>query len=168
MFYPQRDSIQVGDTIYFLSHSSTHLKNLSTGQNIDYSKSVNFGTAIGAIELSTPNTQIGAVHDFTWVQIKGKVFTDSSIPSPDIVKQAFFAEENGQYVLSFAIVALKKGLFSFSVADMPDVVKNCDRAGIGIKITNSDNHLYYLKETYYGGGTIASIDSTHNYCFKVY
>lgn len=168
LLYPLKDSIAVGDTIYFLSRTSTHLKDLSTGQSIDYSKSVNFGTAIGATELSMPNTQRGAVDDFKWIPIRGKVFTDNSIPSSDVVKQGIFAEENGQYILAFAIVPTRRGIFSLSVADMPDVVKDCDHAGITMKLTTTDNHLHYLKETYYGGGPIASIDSTHIYCFKVY
>lgn len=168
VFYPQRDSIHVGDTLYFSSYTSTTFKNIDDGQSIDYSKADNFGGIIGAIELSEPNIEKGAIGDFTWIALKGKVYTDNKVPSPEIVKQAIFTEEDGLYILSVAIIPLKKGIYSLSTGDMPDVVKNCDRATVTMKITNTDAHLHYLQETYYGGGPVNKLDSTHTYNFKVY
>jgi len=168
LFYPQQDSIPVGDTLYFLSTTSVRFKNSGNGQIIDYSNADNFGSAIGAIELSKPNIEIGAVDDFKWIILKGKVYTDSSVPSPDQVKQAIFAQDNGLYIISVAIIPLKTGLYSFSTDDLPDVVKNCDRAAITMKITNTDNHLHYLRDTYYGGGPVDELSATHTYSFKVY
>ncbi len=168
LFYPQNDSIHIGDTLYFLSHTNSNLKDVNTEQIIDYSKADNFGSTIDAIELTIPNAKVGAVNDFNWIGIKGKIYTDNGTPSPDIVKQITFEEENEQYILSFAVIPLKTGIFSISTSDLPDVVKNCNRASITMKITNTNNHLYYLKKTYYGGGPIASIDSTHTYNFRVY
>lgn len=167
-FYPQQDSIRVGDTLYFLSHTSIILKDTDNGQIVNYGNADNFGSAIGVIELTKPNIEIGAVDDFRWIILKGKVYTDSSVPAPDQVKQAIFAQDNNQYIISVAIIPLKTGLYSFSTDDLPDVVKNCDRAAISMKITNSDNHLHYLRDTYYGGGAVDDLSATHTYSFKVY
>jgi hypothetical protein len=63
----------------------------------------------------------------------------------------------------------KKGIYALSIADMPDVVANCARSAIILKFSSTiDRHLHYLKDIYYGGGQIDSLDSTHSYCFKVY
>ena len=168
IFYPELDSITIGDTLFFKSATPTDLINLSDGKQIDYSNSPNFGSIIVFTELIGINQSNDAVGDFTIIPIKGKIYTDSSAPSPGRVKQAIYAEENGEYILSFALISKKKGIYCLSTGDMPDVVKHCDRATILMNITDTNSHLHYLKDIYYGGGIVNHLDSTHNYCVKVY
>jgi hypothetical protein len=168
IFYPELDSMAVGDTLFFKSETPTNLINIADGKAIDYGKASNFGSIIGFTELVGLNQTNGAVDDFIIISNKGKIYTDNSVPSPDRVKQAIFAEENGEYLLSFAVIPQKKGIYALGTGDMPDVVKNCDRSAISMKITNVDPHLHYIKDIYYGGGPINPLDSTHSYCFKVY
>ena len=167
-FYPELDSIAIGDTLFFRSETSNQLSNLADGKKIDYSNSPNFGAIIGFTELIGLNQTNGAVDDFTIIPNKGKIYTDSNVPSPTRVKQVIFAEENRKYILSFALIPNKKGIYSLGTGDMPSVIKNCDRSAISMNITNTNSHLHYLQDIYYGGGPISPLDLTHSYCFKVY
>lgn len=166
--YPEFDSIAIGDTLFFSSKTSTQLTNLLDGKKIDYSKSPNFGSIIGFTELVGLSQTNASVDDFSIFPIKGKIYTDNNVPSPETVKQVIFAEEGGEYLLSFGIIPKKKGIYTIGTADLPDVVKDCNRSIITMKITNIDPHLHYISDIYYGGGPIDPLDATHSYCFKVY
>ncbi len=165
---PTQDSIVIGDTLFFESTTSTRMINESDGKLVDYSGADNLGSVLGVGEL-LGLSQIGdAVNYFSYLPIKGQIYTDNHL-SPNRVKQILFAEENDSYKLSFAIVPQKKGIYALSIADMPDVVRKCDRSVISMKFSpNINNHLHYLKDIYYGGGAVDPLDSTHSYCFKVY
>lgn len=165
---PNKDSIHIGDTLFFTSSTPTLMINLGDGKKIDYSSAVNFGSDLGVAELTGVNTAGDAVSYFSYVPQKGEIYTDPKL-SPGRVKQLKYVIQNGSYELSFAIVPNKKGIFGISIADMPDVVADCARSSISLKFSsNINNHLHYLKDIYYGGGQINALDSTHTYCFKVY
>ena len=86
-----------------------------------------------------------------------------------MVKQTVYKEQNGFYKLKFALIPNRPGIYGISIDDLPNVARECDRAAIVMEFSpDLDKHLHYLKDIYYGGGTIASFDSTHVYCFKVY
>lgn len=166
-FSPSKDSLKLGDTVFLNSKTPTKMINISDGKEIDYSNSSNFGSVLGVGELIGINDTKDAVMNFNFIPIKGQIYTDNG-PAPGRAKQVKFLEENGYYILSIGIVPQKKGIYILSTADMPDVVKNCSRAAITMKITNVDPHLHYLQDIYYGGGQIYPLDSTHAYCFEVY
>jgi len=165
---PAKDSITIGDTLFFESITSTSMTNKSDRKLINYSGADNLGSVLGIGELVGLN-QIGdAVNYFSYIPIQGKIYTDNQL-SPNRVKQIIFIEENGSYNLRFAIIPQKKGIYVLTIADMPDVVRKCDRSVISMNFNLSlNNHLRYLKDIYYGGGQINPLDSTHAYCFKVY
>ena len=165
---PDKDNINVGDTLFFTSITSTTMVNQSDGRSINYSSADNLGSVLGVAELIGTNSSNDAVNSFLYIPMKGRIYTDPTL-SPNRVKQLNYIEESGYYKLSFAVVAQRKGVYGLSIADMPDVVRNCDRSVIAMKISeNVDSHLHYLRDIYYGGGPINSLDSTHAYCFKVY
>ena len=168
MIQPDKDSINIGDTLYFNSVFSTTMINLTDGKNIDYSSADNMGDILGVGELIGQNTISDAVKYFSYIPMVGKIYTDSSV-DPFRVKQTSYSEENGYYILKFGIVPQKSGIYIFSIADMPDVVRKCARSSIIMQFSSSiNNHLYYLKDIYYGGGPIIySGDPTHTYSFKV-
>ena len=165
---PNKDSIRIGDTLFFSSSIPTLMTNLDDGKKIDYSAAVNFGSILGVAEPTGVNTSSGAIDYFSYIPQKGEIYTDPTL-SPNIVKQTKYIEQNGNYILSFAIVPKRKGIFFITIADMPDVVKDCARSGITLKFSSAiDSHLHYLKDIYYGGGQISALDSFHVYSFRVY
>ncbi len=167
IFQPNKDSIKVGDTLFFTASTLTTMVNQSDGKSIDYSGAANLGSALGVTELVGPNIANDAVNAFSYLPIKGQIYSDAAA-SPNRIKQIKFQEENGNYKLSFVVVAKKRGIYALNIADMPDVVRKCDRSAISMTFPSSlDVHLHYLKDIYYGGGQINPFDSVGVYCFKV-
>ena len=54
--YPDTDSIRIGDTLWLEINEPSTLKDIQSGQMIDYSGAENLGTVIGIAELLSVNT----------------------------------------------------------------------------------------------------------------
>ena len=168
--YPRNDSIPIGDTLWVKCLIPANLKhpinNSSDSENYNITGSTNL---ITDIHLTTPtgiNMQIGAVDSFIFVDARG-----SLKPNPLALngsKTISFEPGSTYFISEFGIVAKKKGIYFLAVIDIYQATKNCDKFSVSILMDNEDNHLHYMRDTYYGGYPINLIDSTHSYCFKVY
>jgi hypothetical protein len=167
---PGKDSIRIGDTLWFSSSIPVNLKykqgNSSDSSYYNLSGATNVATDF---HLTTPlgiNMQVGAIDSFSFIAIKGSIQSNPLIPHAG--KTISYLEEGGNYLVVFGLVAQKKGVYFLSIIDIYQAQKNCDKASVVITMNGADNHLHYLRDIYYGGGPINPIDSTHTYCFKVY
>ncbi len=169
LFSPEKDSIKIGDTLFFSSIINNQLRDTSSNHVIDYSSATNFATQINFDVASLADILNGAVDSFAFVIGKGSVNTNSL--SPHSAKTVSYIEENGNYKLSFGIVALKKGNYVITIIDIANSKKNCSNAYIALTVSNMDQHLYYLNAVYFPGSpwgnSIPPIIQTHSYCFKV-
>lgn len=167
---PDKDSIQVGDTLWFttsLPLNYKYLGNNSDSANYNLSSATNVVTDIHLTSLIRVNTPLGAIDSFLFTPpITGSIKAHSLIP--DAAKTITYSQSANTYDFSVGIIAQKKGIYCLTIIDIYQAKKNCDKISVGIITNNMDNHLHYLKDIYYGGGPIYSIDSTHSYCFKVY
>ena len=78
---PDKDSVHVGDTIYLVSSFPTKLKDQSSGQLIDYSNSTGIGSDISISIIPQGDTiGKGAIFEFNYLSINGKIYNDTSIP----------------------------------------------------------------------------------------
>ncbi|MBS1947981.1 MAG: hypothetical protein JST47_09460 [Bacteroidetes bacterium] len=168
-FYPDKDSIKVGDTLWFTSIIPKRMRPIQNsqpvGDSIDFSGASDMTTDLALTSPLGIGSQTGAVDSFFIVPIKGNLQPNSLIPHS--AKNVHFIEENNDYFLSLFLVAQKKGIYFADIADIFQAKKNCEVASIGIHIIDADKHLHYLQDIYYGGRPIAPIDS-NSYCFKVY
>lgn len=167
--YPENDSVRVGDTILIKSSTPvilTHTVNPSSNpQSYDISGATNLLTDI---LLTTPigiNKQNGAVDSFLFFQVKGGL--KSNPLDSSTAKTISYELNDNQYINEFGIIAQEKGVYFLYVSGIGGM-KNCDKFSISIVNTNQDNHLHYLKDTYYGGAPVPSLDSVNGYFFKVY
>ena len=166
---PNQDSIHVRDTLWFSCTLPLNYQYLRGGSDISTYNLSGATNVITDIHLTVPlgfNQQTGAIDSFLFVPGIGGIQTNPL--APHAAKTISFIEQNGNYVFTVGIVALKKGIYFLVVVDIYQAMKNCDKISVVITMHNGDNHLHYLKDIYYGGGPIAPIDSTHGYCFKVY
>jgi len=169
--YPNFDSIHINDTIWLELNMSTQLKDLLTGQVIDYSGAENLGMAMGYLELiggsfSDPGS-IPAANNFNNVLIKGRELPSLS---PEQTRAFRFIEENGIYKFKLGVVPKKKGLFAIGPGNSANVYtsKNkCAKAGFNLTFNDTDQHIY-LYELSRPGYTPSEYERTHIYCFKVY
>lgn len=90
---PDKDSINIGDTLFLISSTPKKMKDIKSGTTIDYTNSINFGSVLSIGELIKDSTiPRGAVFDFDYLSIKGRVYNDVSIPSPNTVQQITYGE----------------------------------------------------------------------------
>ena len=170
IFSPEKDSIEIRDTVWFNSIIPEKSLDLNSNQIIDYSGASNFRTDINFDVASLADILNGAVDSFTFISNKGAVNTNPLTPQSS--KTVSYMEENGNYQLSFGIVATKKGNYIITVIDIENSKKNCSDVYLTLTVNNADKHLYYLQAVYFPGSpwgnSIPPIIETHSYCFKVY
>ena len=85
IFQPSKDSIKIGDTLFFSFSTPTLMTNLGDGKKVDYSSAVNFGSVLGVAELIGINAANDAVSYFSFISQKGEIYTDLKL-SPGRVK----------------------------------------------------------------------------------
>ncbi len=168
--YPDKDSIQIGDTLLFNCSIPLELKysvgaNSDSG-NYDISGATNFTTDFHLTALLGINMQAGAMDSFSFIPVKGSFKLNPL--DPHASKTIFYIQNSSRYIFSISMVAKQKGIYLLSIIDIYQGMKKCDKFSVTITMDNADNHLHYLKDIYYGGGAISPIDLTHSYCFKVY
>jgi hypothetical protein len=170
VFSPETDSIKLGDTLYLESSHSTSFTDLSNGNG----KQVNFegsffGTNIRILEFPDTSTEvIGAVSNFGLVIVNGSETGNDNIPVAN--KGVYYQELNSEFVIKIKFIALKKGIYTISIADskaVTDGKNGCIKADFEIKNNNVDNHIYYY-QNWRPGYQISEYEQTHIYCFKVY
>ncbi len=169
--YPDFDSIHLGDIIWFEINTPSSLRDESSSTLINYSGSVNLGTAISFVKfIGGSASDPGALYD-------AKSFNDSVIIGSkvnnlqtDAVKEYLFSEINNSYKFKIAIIAKNKGTFSIGFSNAANVYRtpdNCTKAAFLINFKNTDHHVYFLEKNR-PGYSVVGLELTNNYYFKVY
>ena|ERR1017187_6612432 len=174
-FLPDKDSIHIGDTLWFSSSFPVNLKYTNFGGTdsgvVDLSGATNVGTDIHFNSSPKKDTITGALNSFFIIPVIGQAEVNSF--SPDAAETITFKEEQGYYRASFAMVAQKKGVYCITILDMYELIKKCTTASVTIPISSTVNqHLNYLDSVYFPGSiyepSIPIFELTHDYCFTVY
>ncbi|MEX8546060.1 MAG: hypothetical protein V5804_00535 [Mucilaginibacter sp.] len=169
--YPDKDSIRIGDTIWYETTIPVSLADIASKQVIDYSGATNLGTVFSIQKLiggsvADPGT-VPAAGDFKYILVTGRDVTNSFFERN---REYLFAEVNKQYLFKLGIVAQKKGIY-FSAMDNPrNVYRNtdkCTKATYLINFENTKQHLYLYQDNR-PGYKIEGVELTNTYCFKVY
>lgn len=171
--YPDKDSVRVGDTIWFESTIPTSLSDIGTKKIIDYSSAGNLGTDLSLDRMtggsiSNPGT-IYAANEFKYVLSKGKTVEKIS-NVPDRIREYLYMETGDQYYLKVGIIPQKAGIYMLSVGNPQNVFRNsdkCTKAKYFINFENTRQHLY-LYQNNRPGYKIEGLELTNTYCFKVY
>jgi hypothetical protein len=168
--YPDLDSISINDTIWFQINSSTNLKDIQTGRQIDYSNVENMGSAITFLEFIGGSVidpgVVGSTSAFNYNLILGSVVTN---PLVEQIKEYKFLEEQGNYKFKLGVVPKKKGIFGIGIGNAANVYRKsdkCTKAGFNITFKNTNQHLYFLEQNR-PGYTPSGMELTNLYCFKV-
>jgi hypothetical protein len=168
--YPDMDSININDTIWFEIEESTLLKDRVTNIEINYNNAENLGSAISLVELTGGNAAdpgaIPSVSSFNFNLVWGKE-TASSLPNQ--VKEYLFAELMGKYKFKLAIIPQKKGIYAVGISNASNVFRKddkCKKASLSIKFFSTNTHIYLL-EKQRPGYIPSGLDLTNNYYFKV-
>lgn len=170
-FSPQKDSIQVGDTLFLTSTFPNKLTDRLSGKEINYANATNLGTSIFVDLLpGDKSALVDAVSSFDYVSKKGRIYTDPTVPSPTRVSQLQYQQIATNYELSIGFIARKKGVYCLTVSNGFSVGRintDCDKASFDIELANTDQHLQYLSR-YLNTSTVPDYNARGSYCFKVY
>ena len=174
-FFPDRDSISVGDTLWFSTSFPVKLKYAASSSSdsgvVDLSGATNVGTDIHIIAFPKKNLYTGALDSFIIVPLTGTAGVNPL--AADAAETVNLQELQNNFVSVVGLVAQKKGVYCIQIIDIYQAMKNCTKASVTLPISNLINqHLNYLDSVYFPGSryepSISSFDLTHDYCFTVY
>ena len=165
-FSPQRETYNLGDTIFLNSSFPKSLVNLISNQTVDYSNSVGIGGTITYGYMDTI-AQIGidAYSKFTTLPILGSI--TQILNSPEKGVNSNYLESN-MYVLKIAIKLKNKGLFVIGVGNLGSkglIGKDCTNAGFSMTVTNTNKNLNLFQ--YAMGYAPDALLQKSIYCFRV-
>jgi hypothetical protein len=171
--YPDKDSIQVGDTIWIELDAPVKLLDQESNTEVDYSGAANLGSAIGFLKFGKGTAQAGnsteAAQAFKAHLVTGEIVDNSQTPFAKRIKEFLFKEINGRYRFKVGFIALEKGDFSISPGDAAGVYRfrnKCPKAGFRITIADTDQHLYLYQQSR-PGYEISSYERSHMFCVRV-
>lgn len=167
VFYPEKDSISLGDTVFMESSHSTSFTDSLTNKLIDFSGS-DIGGSLELLRLpDTSATVVGGMNDFNILILNGTAIGNDYIPEQN--KQLLFQESNNNYVLKLGFIAKQKGVYLVALGNSMGIIKKkggCEKANILLTNANTDNHLFFY-ENWLHSNLISKYEKTHIYCFKV-
>lgn len=144
--YPDKDSIDVGDTIWLEVNEPTTLKNSLTGQMINYSNTVNLGSAIGfqkAIFIPALNF-IPAAEKFGFKLIEG---VETRNTNPLLFKEFLFTASYNYYSFKLAVIPKDTGIFRIVFSNANNVYRKddgCTKAFFEINFKGTAQHRYLI------------------------
>ncbi len=169
-FYPELDSIKIGDTLWVASSHSTIFKDSVSGRQADYTGSA-FGLNMRLLNYTDSATitsgSPGAFDAFTTVVINGTAIGNDNLPNEN--KGVNYEQTQDSFILKVAFIPKKKGVYGISLGNAGATRLNhgCELATASVVNTNFDNHLYYYQRLV-PNSEINSYERTHLYLFKVY
>ena len=169
--FPDRDSVTIGDTIWFKFTSDKNFIDITSGNVINYSNAENLGTDISFVKfvggsISDPGV-IPAANFFDYYLVHGSFIPDAHLPEQN--RDYRFAETNNEYLFLLGIIPKQTGIYAIGHGDAIGVrTRNngCDKASFSLYYTNTNQHLYLYQQNR-PGYIISGYESTHMYCFKV-
>ncbi|HYM94524.1 MAG TPA: hypothetical protein VET23_10320 [Chitinophagaceae bacterium] len=152
--YPDKDSINIGDTIWAEINAADVFVDRYSNQQISFSNAANMGTNMGFQRLvSDSPTQVeGAVTKFKFLLVE-RTFVPNPHPAIEdtIIKNFIMKDINGKYLFRLAIIPQDTGTFRFNFGNFVGVYRNnqpCPKADFTTNIIHTNQH-YYL----FPGGT---------------
>ncbi len=171
--YQDKDSIRVGDTIWFEANIPSKLIDTATRQLVDYSNAGNMGIGIGFVifnglgDILNPGVSPAADSFYCLLEI-GNALPNTVLPEQN--RNYSLMESNNQYSFRLGVVPKKRGIYLIGAADAPNVYRKsdaCTKAYFAISFLNTNQHLYYIEQNR-PGYIQTEFDKAHAYCMKVY
>ncbi len=111
-FYPETDSISIGDTLFLMCIIPKMEEDTETKMIVNFSNLGNLGDDLIISDISKFNMQRNAGDSFSYINVEGAIHSDQYD-----AKQLSFSETDSTYRLKVGLVALKAGLYIFTVPD---------------------------------------------------
>ncbi len=164
----QKETYNVGDTIFLISTFSKNLLDLISNTNVDYSNSLGIGGNIttSLMDTSTHLIKDAAFNSFTIIPFVGNASFIANNPAKGV--NINFAESNSLYEIRIAVILKQKGLFQLAITNLSSQgIKgnNCTNAGFDMTVTNTNKNLNLFQ--YAIGYMPDALLQKSIYCFRV-
>jgi hypothetical protein len=162
--YPDKDSLNIGDTVWLEINEPVIFKDISTNADIDYGGASNLGTVLTFNKLVGVNNIEYSLDKFNYVVVKGMQLKKTNL---DI--EFSFIEENRNYLFKLGIIPKEKGVFRFSISNAANVFRkndNCTKANFALNFKETQLHGYFFK-IFDPTAVIDSSNKGNTYYFKV-
>lgn len=139
---PGTDSINLGDTLWFIINESTQLYDFISNATVDFSEAYNLSYVFAVHKVVSSTNFTPAADSFQYVVKTGQYVGSLN---PTYLREYSFKEEGGRYKMEIGIVPQKKGVFTVLVETAANVFSRkhpCSKASFGIKFSNADQHFY--------------------------
>lgn len=150
-YYPDKDTISIGDTLWFEFNSPDSFADNISGKVVNYANADNLGFYMGFAELvgTNPVQYDGVVSKFSFKLISG-MQVPNRLPITDTIEKSFLIKDiGGRYWFKMGIVPNSIGTFRFNLGNPVGVTKNgnsCPKADFTMNITQTNQH-YYMDPT---------------------
>ncbi|MEX8546059.1 MAG: hypothetical protein V5804_00530 [Mucilaginibacter sp.] len=164
---PSKDSIRISDTMYLNVNTLTKLKDLQSGNIVDYSNAGNLGNVVSLLRFLPSKKEVGAIINFQLIMLKGSK-VNSIDPSTN--QEVLFKEENGYYKFNMAIIPKDTGRYVITISNAANVYRKndkCTKANFLIDFQSTDQH-YNLFNLWRPDLTLDESGKKKVYYFKVY
>jgi hypothetical protein len=151
--YPDKDSISIGDTVFFEINESTSFNDTQSGQIVDYSGAENLGSvlAFGNYDTSLKSWTNENPSNFNLVLINGY---GNLVNQTNIDIQYRFFEKDKRYRFLIGVVPKKKGLFSLLFSNSNNTYRKSDKCTkASFNIIFEDTNQHYPLNPFYIPGT---------------
>lgn len=163
--YPDKEIINLGDTLWIEIISPTSLRDIYTDKIVDYAGAANLGSAIGFGKFTDTNAIADAANSFQYILKTGTSVSNSFTFK---IREYLFAQQGQNYFFKLGLIPHERGVFGFGFSNAANVYRvsdNCTKALIAIEVENTHQH-YYLNPNI----NPANFDTTRptgTYYFKV-
>lgn len=165
--YPDKDSINIGDTIWAEINAPDVFVDRNSNQQISFGNAANMGTNMGFQKLisNSPPQIEGAINKFKFLLVEG-----TFVPNPHpiiedtILKNFIMKDINGKYLFRLAIIPQDTGTFRFNFGNFVGVYRQnnpCPKADFITTIIGTNQHYYLFP------GGIGIPPGGPDYCFYV-
>jgi hypothetical protein len=169
--YPShRDTIEVGDTLFFESSFPTQLTDQKSGKVVDYANAVELDGTFLLSDMAVPNNHLNldstTTKHFDYIEFNGNVYNDGTHVNYWNIQQIKYEGKNDMYHLKFGMIPRKAGTFTFSVSDMhsDSQVGNKKGASFMMRLVDTEQHLQYFDPNF---AALSERESDRLYCFVV-
>lgn len=162
--YPDKESIRLGDTLWFEINAPTNLTDITSNTTIDYSGAENLGSAIGFGRI-TNNITVESADTFSYIT---KVGVPVSNPNTTKIREFLFVQINKNYVFKLGIIPKEKGVFGVGFSNAANVYRSSDKCTkAAFKINFENTHQHYYLNPIINSTNSDTTKSSGSYYFKV-